>query len=143
MTKKIVLDTGPLSKLCDPARNQELSSWLKAMLAANAEIYVPEIADYEARRGMLHRNMARAITRLNQLGATLIYLPLDTEVMRRAAELWAKLRKKGQPTADPHALDGDVILAAQAEKVGGIVATENVGHLTRVVRAKHWNQVRP
>lgn len=46
------------------------------------------------------------------------------------------------PTADPKDLDGDVILAAQALESGGIVATDNVGHLGRYVTAKNWRDVR-
>jgi len=56
--------------------------------------------------------------------------------MLRAAELWALARNRGTPTADPKELDGDVILAAQAEQVRAVVATDNVGHLSRFVQAK-------
>jgi hypothetical protein len=47
------------------------------------------------------------------------------------------------PTADSKALDGDVILAAQALAVNGIVATENVDHLSRFVSTKHWRDITP
>ena len=70
-------------------------------------------------------------------------MPLSTPVMLRAAELWARARKAGQPTADEKALDGDVILAAQALELGaqGLdvqVVTTNVGHLERFCRASNW-----
>jgi hypothetical protein len=61
--------------------------------------------------------------------------------MRRAAEFWAQARNLGIPTAPPEALDADVILAAQAARVGAIVATENVGHLARFVTALHWRAI--
>ncbi len=61
--------------------------------------------------------------------------------MRRAAEMRARARNQGTPTADPKEIDEDVILAAQAERVGAIVATENVGHLARFVNAKHWRDI--
>jgi len=61
--------------------------------------------------------------------------------MLRAAELWAEVRRRGRPTADPQALDGDVILAAQTLSIGGRVATENVGHLSLFVEAADWNVV--
>jgi hypothetical protein len=62
--------------------------------------------------------------------------------MLRAAELWAEARKSGMPTADPNELDCDVILAAQALEINGVVATENVGHLSRFVAAKYWRNIK-
>ena len=64
--------------------------------------------------------------------------PPDTRTMRKAAGLWAEARNSGLPTADPEALDGDAILAAQALLVGGLVVTENVRQLERFVRAYRW-----
>jgi hypothetical protein len=66
--------------------------------------------------------------------------------LRRAAELWADMRRQGQPTADPHALDADVILAAQAQLTAApddtiVVATTNVGHLERLVPAQRWDEI--
>lgn len=46
------------------------------------------------------------------------------------------------PTADPKALDCDVILAAQAVEVTGIVATDNIGHLSRFLIAKSWRDIK-
>jgi hypothetical protein len=62
--------------------------------------------------------------------------------LRHAAALWADARKRGLPTADPKELDCDAILAAQSLEVGAIVATENVGLLTRYVVARHWRDIR-
>ena len=76
------------------------------------------------------------------------YLPLDTLVMRRAAELWAATRKRGVVLADPKALDVDVILAAQALSVveaghDVTVATTNVKHLSLLIQAEEWNKIAP
>ncbi|NEQ67432.1 MAG: hypothetical protein F6K21_18370 [Symploca sp. SIO2D2] len=66
--------------------------------------------------------------------------------MLKAAELWAQARNTGRPTADPKALDGDVILAAQAILVAEegnevIVATTNVGHLSQFIDAREWRLI--
>jgi predicted nucleic acid-binding protein len=78
---------------------------------------------------------------LDRLAEDLDYLPLETRTLRRAAGLWAEARFRGQPTAPVEALDGDVILAAQALTVGGLVVTENVRHLQQFVRAYHWRDM--
>lgn len=78
---------------------------------------------------------------------------MTTDAMRLAAEYWALVRRKGIPTAHPEALDGDAILAAQAFLVGRdagtgaggvVIATENVGHLSRFpVPAELWRDIAP
>jgi len=141
MTKPVMLDSGPLGRIAHPRPNQEIMAWFIALLKANVVVMIPEIADYEVRRSLLLAGLTKSIIRLNQLKQTLIYQPLSTEVMLKAAELWAEARRVGKPTADPHALDGDVILAAQALQVDAIIATENVGHLSHFVEAKHWKEI--
>ena len=46
-------------------------------------------------------------------------------------------------SADWRELDCDVILAAQALEAGAVVATENVGHLSRYVTALDWRVITP
>jgi predicted nucleic acid-binding protein len=80
------------------------------------------------------------------LKSALDYAPITTDVMIRAAELWADLRRAGLPTAAPGSLDGDCILAAQALMAVGpsdvvTVATDNVMHLRRMVDAQTWETV--
>ena len=142
MIKPWVLDTGPLGRLTHPARNPQIVIWLERQLAGGISIIIPEIADYELRRSLLLENLERSIARLDKLKTMLVYLPIITSIMLHAAELWAEARQRGRPTADPQALDGDVILAAQTLSIGGRVATENVGHLSLFVEAADWNTVK-
>ncbi len=82
----------------------------------------------------------RSIMRLDLLGQTLQYLALNTAVMQRAALLWAQARHAGYSTAAGEALDGDVIRAAQALEIDGVVITENLRHITRFVTAYRWQE---
>ena len=123
---KVLLDAGPLGMISNPkasVKNKECYEWLKSLLEKGIEVIVPEIADYEIRRELLRANKTQGIMRLNWLKETIGYMPITTEIMLKAAELWAEARKQGIPTADAKALDGDVILAAQAIEIKGIVAT--------------------
>ena len=66
--------------------------------------------------------------------------------MLKASQLWAEARNRGKLTANPEALDGDVILAAQALLVAEagnevIVATTNVKHLSQFVDAREWHKI--
>jgi predicted nucleic acid-binding protein len=110
---------------------------------------LPEIVDYETRREALRRISTRGISLLDDLPKLVDYLPIDTTVMRRAAELWAQARQRGRPTADNAALDADVILAAQAqllhEATGDrvIVASDNIRHLQQFVETRRWQEISP
>jgi predicted nucleic acid-binding protein len=117
-------------------------------MAAGVTVVVPEIADYELRREILRTRNRSAIARLDAFNGAEPgrYLPITTTAMRLAADLWAQARSAGTPTADRHALDGDVILAAQAITLavpGLIVATTNPAHLSRFVTAALWQNITP
>ncbi len=141
MSNPVMLDTGPLGRIAHPKPNPEIIAWLSQLLGANVTVMIPEIADYEVRRNLLLSGLAKSVVRLDQLKQVLTYRPLNTANMLKAAELWADARKRGKPTADLKELDGDVILAAQALQVDAMVATENVGHLSLFVEAKHWKDI--
>jgi predicted nucleic acid-binding protein len=144
---KLLLDTTVLSRLCHPARAEDyaLGQWFHEVSREEDRICLPEIADYETRRGLVHialrngRSTTRSLRRLDQLGNLLTYLPLTTSMMRRAARLWAEARFSGLPTGS--SLDADTILAAQALEISGAVVTDNLKHLGRFVPSYRWQDV--
>lgn len=149
MIRLILLDSGPLGMVTNPkAEGVTLAcqQWLKSLLRRGERVIIPEISDYEVRRELLRAGLMRSVRRLDELKQTLQYEPLRTDTMLLAAKLWAEIRQSGQPTADAKALDGDVILAAQArllsdEDTEAIVATTNVAHLTRFIAASDWREI--
>jgi predicted nucleic acid-binding protein len=145
----VFLDSGPLGLLSHTRRSQiniACHRWLASLTAAGCRVIVPEITDYEVRRELLRIGRNAAIARLDALAQAVEYLPISTAAMRRAAELWEQARQQGQPTAKDNTIDADMILAAQALSLGVpqiIIATTNVGHLSRFVPADDWQNIVP
>ena len=145
----VLLDAGPLGLVTNPRMSPAslaCTQWLQKTLSAGARVLIPEIADYEVRRELLRAGLIKSIAQLDALATLIDYLPLSTAAMRQAAEFWAVARQKGQPTAGDQTIDGVVILAAQAATLGTadvVVATTNVGHLSRFVPAKLWYEIVP
>ena len=145
----IILDSGPLGMIVNPrARSPKTfacKDWFNQRME-QYEIVIPEIAAYEVRRELILQGKTRSLQNLSQIQQLTTYLPITTEAIVRAAELWAEVRRLGQPTADSKALDGDVILAAQVltrfpPLDNPIVATTNVAHLERFIPAQLWETV--
>jgi predicted nucleic acid-binding protein len=149
MSRLILLDSGPLGMATNPKAKGvplECQQWLRSLLKKGEKIIIPEIADYEVRRELIRAGLLQSLRRLDNLKQTLEYVSIQTETMLLAANLWAEVRQAGQPTADPKALDGDVILAAQAHLLANdttdvIIATTNVAHLSRFVTALDWQAI--
>ncbi len=149
MSMVILLDAGPLGLITNPRASQETrecNQWLESLVLKEIQVKIPEIADFEVRRELLRADKFKGIERLNDLQRYLDYVPLTTQTMLKAAQFWAQVRKQGMPTADDKALDGDVILAAQATLIQDeghevIIATTNVGHLSRLAQAKKWRDI--
>ena len=146
---KVLLDSGPLGILTNPKPSDltlECRLWIESLWSKNYRMILPEIVDYEVRRELLRANKLAGIRRLNQFKARLEDLPLNTAMILQAAEFWAEARRQGIPTADPKALDEDVILAAQAQVINTdnemvVIATTNVKHLSRFVNAREWQDL--
>lgn len=145
----MLLDTGPLGLVSHPkaaTENKKAAQWLLGLLSDGIDVLIPELADYELRRELLRAGKTRSVAVLDRYKATLGYVPITTEAMLVAADFWATARRQGKPTAPDPALDGDVILAAQAVVLGRggddvVIATTNVGHLSRFVPAREWEYV--
>lgn len=150
MSRIVLLDSGPLGMVTNPKSTPlslECQLWLESLKSRGYKATIPEIADYEIRRELIRARKLAGIRKLDALKTAIAYLPISTEAMLKAAELWARARQQGRPTADPKEIHGDVILAALAtvlaEAQGNevIVATTNVGHLSLFVDAREWRLI--
>ena len=152
MSQFIFLDSGPLGLITHPRQTAEVTAiteWLARMLKSGNRVLVPAIIYYELKRELLRAVKPFSVGRLDVFSrASNRYIPLTDEALRLSAELWAKARQEGRPTADSKELDIDVILAAQALSFGVpasdvVVATTNAKHLAQFVTAKHWTEILP
>lgn len=153
MSRVIILDTGPLGLLTNPKKTPEsraITRWALDMMAAGHRLVVPAIADYEVRRELERAGQRKGLAQLDAFNAARAdrYLTLTDSALRLAAKLWAQARNAGTPTADPKELDCDVLIAAQALTMGIssselVIATTNVGHLSRFVTADLWVNMPP
>ncbi len=148
----VILDSSPLGlvtqKTGKSPEGDACRNWLELLLIQGVKVYVPEVCDYEVRRELILAKKPGGIVRLNRLKQMARYLPITTDVMLQAAAMWAEARNAGIVTADIHALDGDVIAAAQALSLGlsaseYVVATSNVKHISRFASADLWTNINP
>ncbi len=147
MSRVIVLDAGPIGLVTNPkqsAQSRACIQWLQIHIRSGSRVVIPEIADYEVRRELIRANKIKGIARLDDLARVLEYQPITTVAMHQAAKFWAQARQQGQPTAGDKTIDGDMILVAQAMTLtvpDVVIATTNVGHLSRFAPAELWQQI--
>jgi hypothetical protein len=155
MSRMILLDAGPLGMYANPnanAKNKECRRRVDALLVAGDTVRAPGIAVYEVRRELVHLQFRQPATkRLVRFDAATSFLGLvviNEEVMRRATEIWGDARSRGITTAPKEALDGDVILAAQAflEQAKGNhiqIATSNSSDLANLFpNVLNWDDLK-
>ena len=126
--------------MCHPGAGVQgiaLKRAVASKISAGHTIAVAEINDYEARRELLRKNATSQLARLDALIAASSYHPIDTNLMKAAAVLWAQLRNAGKGGAQDSGLDGDVILAAQARRFPNhLIVTDNIKHFSSLCTAQ-------
>jgi predicted nucleic acid-binding protein len=149
---RLLLDTNLLRRLCHPHRHADVRAWFQGWLShagdsGDVEIAVSSVADYELRRGYLwkldrHEDEPKALRRLDELCELLDCQNVSIDVLRLAAQLWAKARRAGVSTDAESRVDWDVVIAAQATIEPAIVVTSNTSHFTRYgVVARDWDEL--
>ncbi len=147
----VILDSGVLHTLVSTSKVKEVTDcqdWFYYLLSRSVLVVTSSLCNYEVKRELIRRKKVKEINNLNQLKALIDFLPVDDSTLELAAELWAKARNRGMPTADDLSLDADVIICAQyqllAEEYPGryvVIATTNVKHLSRFTEAKEWPNI--
>lgn len=146
----VALDASPTSLLTQRrgvAEADACRAWAASLVAAGVTVVVPAVADYEVRRELLRAGKSKSVARLDALRSNpaVLYLPMTDAALTHGASLWADARRRGLPTADPAELDCDVLLIAILHTAGLpldqiVIATSNVGHLSRFLPADSWKK---
>lgn len=138
MNFSVVLDTRPVSQIAHPRKFRDITDWFGRVVEAGYRVVIPEVVDYEVRRGLLRIPAPRQIERLDDIVEDFHFDP----IMQDAAHVWAEARRRGTPFTADDRLDGDAILIAQVRALGDpgalTVITENVAHLRPFVPAMRW-----
>lgn len=60
MNKPLLLDANVLGKIVYPKKNKDIALRFTNLLEKEIEFIIPEISDYEVRRGLLHKDISIA-----------------------------------------------------------------------------------
>ena len=106
-----------------------------AVVAARSRDYLAEhqafsisiMTRYEILRGLKAKGATAQVQAFDRFCETCLILPLTDEIVVKAAEIYATLKKRGQPTGD-----ADILIGASALTHGFGVVTNNEAHFRRI-----------
>lgn len=128
MTRILLLDTNVFSAVL--RGTSPIHARLRRELALGATALVSPVVYYELRRGLLKRGASRDIQELDGLLATLTWADVTRGDWDAAARLWVTTQRVGRPRGD-----ADLVIAAQANRRGAVIVTDNVKHFKDVANA--------
>ena len=137
----VILDSGILILvIADPEVSNEAKqcqAWLERLLSRGIYIIVPEICDYEVRRGLIFEDKRKGrvngikLQALNKIKSSIDFVPLTSRVLLKAAELWAEVQINGR--GNRKGVNVDMIVSAhwhiEKENFPGryiVIATKNL-----------------
>ncbi len=128
-----LLDTNIVSYILK--KNQTVDNKLREVNRLGQEVFVNCISYYEIKRGLLSINATKQLADFDQFCQDYNVLFLDDlEIIERACEIHADLKRKGTPIQD-----ADILIAATAI-ARGLILVSNDSDLLRVegIKLENW-----
>lgn len=109
-------------------KNEKVNRELDKVSSQEQEVFISCITFYEIKRGLLYAKATRQLSEFEQLCKKYKVLLLDDlQIIEKAAELHADLKRKGTPIQD-----ADILIAATAI-VKSLILVSNDSDMLRVV----------
>jgi tRNA(fMet)-specific endonuclease VapC len=116
------------------------------LVAARARDYLADhgafafsiMTRYEILRGLKAKDATAQVQAFDRFCESCLVLPLTDEIVVRAAEIYAALRKRGEPIGD-----ADILIGASALTDGFGVVTNNEAHFRRIEGLHVDNWLKP
>ena len=121
-----LLDTNIITALLK--KNEKVNRELDKVSSQEQEVFISCITFYEIKRGLLYAKATRQLSEFEQLCKKYkVVLLDDLQIIEKAAELHADLKRKGTPVQD-----ADVLIAATAI-IKRLIVVSNDSDMLRVV----------
>lgn len=129
-----LLDTNIISYLL--VNNGDAVNNFDKCLSAGNEIKIPDVVYYEVQRGLFYNNSKKLQNLFDDFCKSQGIVEINIPVFRRAAEIYANLKKRGELLED-----ADLLIAAIAMENDATLATNNVKHMERIAGLKLENWI--
>jgi tRNA(fMet)-specific endonuclease VapC len=127
-----VLDTNVIADRMNA--REPVSQHLTAAVQTGHRVCLCQPVYYEVMRGLLKTNATRKLHLFETLILPLFtWIPLTDDDWRQAAQFWADATNAGKQLADI-----DLLVAAIAKRVGGVVVTDDADFSVLLVRRENW-----
>ena len=129
----IFLDTDILSYFF--AGNDQIRDNLRDNIEKGKQIAVTSINVYEVLKGLKYRNNLSKEKQFISFLKSIVVFTLDDTAITEAADIYAKLRKNGNPAGD-----ADILIAAIVISNNGVLVSNNTRHYTHIqnLRLINW-----
>lgn len=122
---KALLDTDTLSAVM--RANPTVTARARTYLVEHGVFGFSVITRYEILRGLKAKNATAQLEAFERFCETCLILPLTDQIAVRAAEIYASLKRRGEPIGD-----ADILIGASALAHGLTVVTNNEDHFRRI-----------
>lgn len=123
--KPILIDTDILSEFL--RGNSEVLGNAEKYLSTYDFLNLSIITHYEILNGLIYKDARNQLQRFVAFSEINRIIPLSISASKKAAEIYADLRKKGQPIGHTDCLIAGIALTNQLQ-----LATNNIDHFSRI-----------